>query len=57
MYSRKCDRSIGCGDAEGSQDGEKSELHVDERSFDRKVFDDTFWRLYVSESCLCCCVK
>ena len=29
MHSRKCDCSIGSGDAENSEDGEKSELHLD----------------------------
>lgn len=29
MYSRKCDCSIGSGDAESSENGEKSELHLD----------------------------
>lgn len=31
LCSRKCDGSIGGSDADCSQDGEESELHIDER--------------------------
>ena len=54
MYSRKCDCGFDCGHAESSQDGEESELHVEEKMIDREVFDGVFWTLDVREMDLCC---
>lgn len=51
MYSRDSDSSICC--AESSQDGEKSELHLEGLLLDRKMLDKTLRCLDLAVGDLC----